>query len=64
VKPTVVISGQVMPEGDDSNGLLTESEIWFSYRDITQGNNAAVTLRRVLIQVHGDKGVCMSLPRC
>jgi hypothetical protein len=54
VKPFVDISGQERPEGDDSNGILRESEIWFSYSDITRGKNVALAFRmgfRVLIEV-------------
>jgi hypothetical protein len=57
VKPFFDISGQVRPEGDDSNGLLTESEIWFSYSDITRGKNVAAAFMAgfwVLIEVQRE----------
>jgi hypothetical protein len=44
----------VRHEGDDSNGLLTESKIGFSYSDNTLGKNATAGFR-VLIEVHKEE---------
>jgi hypothetical protein len=65
VKQYVDICGQVRPEGDYYSALITESKIWFPHSDITRGKNVAVVFKagfRVLIDVWGEKIVCMSLP--